>query len=177
MEKKIAAFEYLVFRLLEWQREMKGTDDNDISILKALKLLFFVSAVDTSITEDNTLLDNVFDNFVAMPFGHVESNVYDNIKRGRHRGSLEINNSFARFYPNFTSDLDIADKERIDSSIGKLKLKNENFINLSAFQLVDLSHRWYSWKSYFNKAQLVSSNSIRIPVSIIKNEEKFYSLN
>ena len=44
---KIAAFEYILYKLNEWYKENNPTQENDLSILKAMKLLFFVSGVDT----------------------------------------------------------------------------------------------------------------------------------
>ena len=52
---KIAAFEYVVYKLNEWYKENNPTQENDLSILKAMKLLFFVSGVD--------IANNLFDTF------------------------------------------------------------------------------------------------------------------
>jgi len=72
MDNKIDAFEYLVYQLQMWHEKESESNQNDLSVLKVLKLLFFVSAVDTKQDSENTLLDKVFTNFVAMPYGHVE---------------------------------------------------------------------------------------------------------
>src|SRR6218665_1686180 len=73
-------FEYVLHKLLEWHHEKTGREEpNDLGVLKSIKLLFFVSAAKTSIGNDNSLLDLVFDKFSAMPYGHVESEVYSEI--------------------------------------------------------------------------------------------------
>ena len=68
---KIVAFEYILYKLNEWYKENNPTQENDLSILKAMKLLFFVSVVDT----EKHLL-STFDNFQAWQYGHVEADVY-----------------------------------------------------------------------------------------------------
>lgn len=175
---KIEAFEYVLYKLDEWFIE-KNTSPavNDISILKALKLLFFVSAVDSLKDSQNTLLDVVFDNFVAMPYGHVESDVYSNIKNNSH-GNIIIDNktlfiSDASKIQAINTDI----KSKIDNSIIKLKHINSELINMSAFDLVELSHSWYSWRFYFAKAKKNNTNKESIPKEIIKCEEKIFFIN
>lgn len=74
MNIKIEAFKEVVMELLKWWLEgnpEKKIDDNDFSILKVMKLLFFVSGADI----ENHLFD-VFD-FQAWAYGHVEADIYD----------------------------------------------------------------------------------------------------
>lgn len=177
MEKlnKTGAFEYFVYKLIEWQKEVKKNDDpNDIGILKALKLLFFVSAVDTNKKTTHSLLDTTFSNFCALPFGHVESDVYNAIKN-KELDNLDINN-YTSVFKNKLVFEDKIIKQLIDSSIEKLKGYNENLITYSSFDLVELSHKWYSWKYFFSKAKKVGLFSTPIPIDFIKAEEKYYSL-
>ena len=174
------AFQYLMFRLIEWYKESYKTSSqpNDLSVLKSLKLLFFVSAVDTKIDKKNTLLDNnLFDKFVAMPFGHVESEIYTSIKNNEFE-QVEITNKLTTLKGNI-EDLKtpkhIADL--IDSSINSLKKINPRLINSSAFDLVELSHSWYSWKFYYKKATNASKHRESIPVKVIKSEVKNFHLS
>lgn len=174
MDKNLA-FEYFVSKLLVWYQEVNGDNgNNDLSTLKVLKLLFFASAVGTEKGQEDTLLDTTFDKFYAMPYGHVESEIYKTI-RNNELPNLEINNSSSTFrntvdYPN--CDL----KTKIDSSIEELKQENIDLISMSPFELVELSHTWYSWKFYFNKAKRNGSYSELIPTEIIKSEQKFFCL-
>ena len=178
-ELKINAFEYVLYKLDEWYKEKNTSSEehNDISILKALKLLFFISAVDSRKDSDETLLDVVFNNFVAMPYGHVESDVYSNIKNNSHN-NITIDNNKATI-TNLDKILELkADvKTKIDNSIIKLKGINAELINMSAFELVELSHSWYSWKIYFAKAKRNNTNRESIPNEIIKSEEKIFFIN
>ncbi|GGA87450.1 hypothetical protein GCM10008015_30130 [Flavobacterium palustre] len=177
-QKKIDAFEYLVFKLLEWNKSLNnGSENNDISVLKALKLLFFVSAVGTTKNSQNTLLDDVFDNIVAMPYGHVESDIYFAIKNKRLR-RISIDNTKTTILPDFeVTEINIDSRTKIDTSIGVLKTINPNLIKMNAFDLVELSHSWYSWRYFFAKAKKNYTLREFIPSEIIKAEEKFFHLN
>lgn len=173
---KISAFEYLLFKLVEWHKEVTGSDENDISVLKALKLLFFVSAVGTTKDSESTLMDDLFQNFVAMPYGHVESEIYDYIKNGS-LSNVIIDNSTTIIKDSF--DINNIDKEirsRIDEALFKLKSINKDLIKYSSFDLVDLSHSWYSWQFNYREARNKGNKSQRIEVLDIMSEEKIYQL-
>lgn len=180
MEKnnKILAFEYVLYKLVEWHKEVTGLEHNDISILKALKLLFFISAVEYDKETKATLLDIVFNKFVAMPYGHVETEIYDIVKNGELT-NVTIDTNETIIHDNFDPIQQVTDDIRsiIDKAIQVLKSLNNNLIEYTSFQLVDLSHSWYSWKYYFSKAQSSGVSSISIPSSVIKSEDKFYELS
>ncbi len=180
-ENKIFHFEFVLKKLLEWYEVSNaGKKENDLSVLKALKLLFFVAASNSE-KDSSELLENVFDNFVAMPYGHVESDVYTKIRNTQ--GSLNfyvINN----VKTNIKADVNISELENkidskykieIESAVNTLKRINPNLINLSAFELVDLSHAWYSWKMYHVPYRRGISSQ-KIPTDVIKKEDKIFSL-
>lgn len=171
---KKQAFEYLVFKLVKWYKSNHNSNINDLSILKVLKLTFFVSAVGTTRDTKDTLLDNVFDNYFAMPYGHVESDIYTSIRTGSLT-NVTINNRNSIIH----SDIELPSeklKKDIDNAVGALKASNPNIILASSFDLVDLSHSWYSWQYYYGLAKRQRVNSIPIPVSDIKEEEKIFML-
>lgn len=173
---KLRAFEYTLLRLTQWYSEVSPDGDNDISILKSLKLLFFVSAVDTTVDSTETLLDEVFDNFAALPLGHVESDVYAGIKEG---GLLYVaidNRTSAITNLEEIEKLPVRYKTKIDHSVFKLKKINYNLVRLSSFELVELSHKWYSWKKNILIAKSRGSSSQPIRVQEIKSEDKIYQL-
>ena len=68
---KIVAFEYVLYKLNEWYKDNNGEKENDLSILKVMKLLFFVSGVDTV-----EHLFGIFNRFQAWQYGHVEADLY-----------------------------------------------------------------------------------------------------
>src|SRR5690606_17498402 len=129
---------------------------------------------------ENTLL-NLFNNFYAMPYGHVESDIYNTI------GDLErfvVSNAALQIRQNFINDLsgsfttiDSQIKADIDNSIGSLRSKNIDLVNYSAIDLVDLSHTYFSWKCMFNIARAQDRYSEPIPAQLIKEEAKYFVLN
>lgn len=177
LPEKKQAFEYFVYQLQKWYIGKYGSfENNDFSILKVLKLLFFCSAIEAEKDKDDTLLDIAFDNFYAMPYGHVESDVYNAIRGGelsffkidRDKTTLKLSNIEDNNFTNLPSDIKI----KIDSSFKKLLEKNEKVLEMLPLDLVLLSHLWYSWRYYYNKAKERGTYSERIPNNIIKLENK-----
>ena len=176
-DSKTEAFEYVLFKLVEWyNEECNSTETNDISTLKALKLLFFVSSVNTVKESSGTLLDNPFNNFVAMPYGHVESDIYKDIKSSKFQNVVIRNNSTIVENTDFINKLNTETIVKIDKSINSLKSINKKLIELSAFELVELSHKWFSWKINYQKALQRGNFSHEISISEIKSEDKFYQI-
>jgi len=170
---KTLAFEYFVYKLYEWYENAVGdVNDNDFSTLKVLKLLFFCSAIDTEEKSEETLLDNPFDNFYAMPYGHVESDIYNSIRKDELKYfCIDNKKTIQKETPDF-SKLPIELKGKIDSSFERILEENGELFKMSPLELVELSHLWYSWKYYYSKAKQVGSFSAKIPKHIIKSEEK-----
>ena len=172
--RKIKAFEYLIYRLLEWANECKPkVNTTSFTRLKILKLLFLVSAC--SDKNGNDLLD-LFDAYYALPNGPVESDVYNSITADTliyysfKNFSIAKKNSF---------DIHIMDKtivKRIDNSIENLRAVNPNAIAYSAEQLVELTHRWNVWKSSNQIARLLGKGSYPMNTYLIRNSNKEFVL-
>lgn len=171
---KYNAFQHLIDELLNWYSQEKNIEKNDFSILKSLKLLFFVSAASTDLGEDS-LLNNIFNDFYALPYGHVESEIYDYIKNPKNNDRYTITKVKTIINQNIElPSIRLKDKKRIQDSVFILKHLNYNIIFMNHFELVELSHKWDSWKNnYVNKESL--SNSVKISISDIYNESKIYS--
>lgn len=175
-EQKIPYLEYLTILLLKWHNEITGSNSNDLSTLKVLKLLFFVSAVNTTRKSDNSILDKVFNNFVAMPYGHVESDVYSLIKNDEIE-NVKIDKDSSQIINDNILHYELLEYSNlIKKSLEDLKEINPNLIKASSFDLVDLSHSWYSWQLYYSKAREENVYSKPIPVIAIKGEEKIYKI-
>ncbi|OUJ68976.1 Panacea domain-containing protein [Hymenobacter crusticola] len=165
--KKWNMFSYLVTQLIAWSDEVNSVEQrNSLTKLKLIKLLFFVSAADQSNGPSNLLA--VFNNFYAMPYGHVESDIYNEIV---NRGILDY--SFANSMKLEASE---DDKRVIQSAVGYLRKQNNDLIKYTANELVDLSHEWHSWKSVYGIARTLGKYSMKIPVEVIEKERKFYHL-
>ena len=183
MEKK-EAFEYVLFKLTEWFKtthklgnNMDFNSSNDLSKLKIIKLHFFISAVNS---KNNTLLE-LFNNFYAMPYGHVESDIYKEINVLERftvsANSLNIKENYIETISNSFPNLDADTKAAVDTAVMVLEKENSDIINLSALDLVDISHTYFSWKYMFNIARVNDRYSEYIPTQLIKDETKYFSLN
>lgn len=175
---KTVAFEYFVDKLYSWYEHTVGNvQENDFSTLKVLKLLFFCSAIEAEEEDDDTLLDKPFDNFYAMPYGHVESDIYNSIRKYELKYyRIDNKKTIQNVTPDFiTLSPDI--KNRIDSSFDKLLEENSELFRMTPLELVELSHVWYSWKYYYSKAKQIGSFSAKIPNHIIKSEDKILFIN
>lgn len=180
---KILYFQYTLHKLMLWFKEVNGKEeDNDLSILKSLKLLFFVSAAKTTIDTNDSLVDNVFTSYVAMPYGHVEEDIYSAIQI--YRGNFDfffIDNAHTvrkkeRDISELVTLLNARHKQKIDESVDYLKSVNRNLISLPAFDLVELSHLWYSWRKNYNVAIKANLRKWEIAPEDIKTETKVYNL-
>jgi len=177
MTPKLKAFEYFVYKLTEWYKEAYQQNDievNDLSKLKIFKLHFFTTAISTS-TKDSGLL-GVFDKFYALPFGPVESEVYGSLSELTY---FDITSSALILKQPIDID-DISNtnqKQLIDLAIAKISKGYFNLIKASAFDLVELSHKWSCWKIVFDFAKRQNSRSWEIPHELIMNEsQKVFSV-
>ena len=176
---KIKAFEYVVKCLLDWHNN-NNVDENIKSYkafnkLKIFKLHFFVSAINADKNNDGLL--DIFNNFYALPFGHVESDIYDNLNNlemfSINASSLDVNEDISNYF----DDISPITRNKIDKAVQNLKSENPEIINYSAFELVELSHQWNSWKIIFNLARNQGKYSLKIPIELIKSEPKFFFIN
>ena len=174
-KEKLKAFEYLIFKLKDWYNEIDGFnfESNDFSKLKVLKLVFFSAAVNAD-KPTFSLLDN-FDNFYAMPYGHVESDIYKNFNS---LSLIKVNSAMTTINEdaNYFEDLDFIIKSKIENSIFALKTENNNLITYSAMELVELSHMHFSWSCSFDIAKQKGKLSQSIPKEMITFEKKFFYL-
>jgi uncharacterized phage-associated protein len=177
-DSKLKYFEYFLSILLD---KSDKKESNDFSILKVQKLLFLTVAIDSGKDKDNVLINEIFDNFVAMPYGHVESDIYSAIRHKQFEfftitsSKTELNRD-KKFDVN-TLGLDAAKRNSIDLAIEKLLNENESLLKESPFNLVELSHQYKSWRKYFREANLMGINSLPIPSVEIIEEEKYFHLN
>ena len=175
--KKLRYFEYTVQKLVEWYNEtgsLLSNQSNDFNKLKVLKLHFFVSAISSN--ENDLGLLKIFDKFCAMPYGHVESQVYDNLKHSIIQISRNGIENLAELQNIDFPDVEENIKDQINEAISKLKDANPSLINYSPFMLVDLSHAWSSWRTMYRLAKQLGKSSIAIPTHMIQREEKMYAL-
>lgn len=163
---KIEVFEEILFHLNEWYKEQNPNKENDLSILKTMKLLFFVSGADAK-----SHLFDVFDKFQAWQYGHVEADIYNaySERSGNFDNFTLDRNSliFEEGYKPEGSSL----SEKIKENIQILKDKNPDLISYEAFRLVDISHSYLSWDIYYNK---LNKRYEDMETEMLRYEPKYY---
>ncbi|WP_053003822.1 hypothetical protein [Sphingobacterium sp. Ag1] len=169
---KVLLTKFMLLEFSKWFSEFKPIESNDLSILKALKLIFFACSITSS--KDNSLLKNGF-NFVAMPLGHVETDIYDAYKGKQFGGVIDVTgvSNIDLLHTDFGS-LSDALKAAAISAILALKAENKKLILESPSNLVELSHKYSSWINNFRKAKNIGQLSWPIPSNEIIDEEKYY---
>lgn len=176
---KNICFEYILYNIINWYKELRPKDSDLLTLtrLKVLKLLFFISAI--SEDEKSDLLD-VFDNFWAMQHGPVESDIYNSMVNDKflcYSFKLKQNVTIKREFDikEYKAALENY-KERIDNSLEILKKKNSKLVDCSAFDLVEISHKWNSWKLAMQIAELSGKGSEKMNIIDIRSNIKYYSL-
>lgn len=184
---KIRMFEYAIFKLVEWFKEIEPQKSVTLhfSRLVSLKLLFFISAIkrspdicnqaNTQETNESSDLLDIYENFYAMQYGPVEIDIYTAIVTRQTQNYIFGNHSL-KGAPNInvfnclTQNL----KNRIDESITRLRELNPNIVSYTPFQLVELSHKWDAWQNAMAAAELFGRGRERMSVESIRKSRQFY---
>lgn len=170
---KIACFEFMMDELVAWVIKLGGDPKTELNLLKVIKLNFFIAAASSSEGEKGLL--EVFDNFHAMPYGHVESSVYDAVKGIPGLSKYSLKGGSIEWNQN-SIHLDILSQNRIKDSILKIRSIDDKFVLKSGAYLVDLSHTWHSWRLFYSLAKSMDKKSMKIPIEVIQRETKIFSL-
>lgn len=170
---KIDSFEYVISKLLSWYKEISKKDDlSSFTKLKLQKLLFLLSAVNA--TEQDRYLLNIFDNFYAMRHGPVESDIYNAMVENKfpHISFMQRNMTLKQI--DFEINISEVYKKMIDCAINQLKEKNNQLVVYPASVLVDITHKWKSWKDAMDIAITLGKGSEKIETLNICNDIKIF---
>ena len=179
---KILAFEYLVYRLIEWYREaISSTEDipSHFSRLSVLKLLFLISAIKDENTEGRSDLLEIFNQFCAMQYGPVETDIYTAIVKGYtkiykfNNRTIEISeqkDSISSIFTSLPNEL----RSSIDNAIRLLRDKNPQIISYPATKLVNITHKWQSWQNAMWMADISGARQFPMTVESIRKDTPYY---
>ena len=178
---KILCFEYILHKLLERHAKMcPNLDAKKIlasyTRLKALKLLFFISAVKATATDKGLL--RIFGNFYAMEHGPVESDIYDAMTHGKTNIYNFSSRESELIRPVEQTDfctIKNEDKLLINDSISLLLQENPNILNAGPFKLVGITHKWLSWKLAIRMATALHKRCEKMKVENIMKDVKYFS--
>lgn len=152
-------------------------DTNDLSISKATRLLFFVASCNTRPNKKSYLIEDVFDNFNAVAFGHTESDVLKSIFQGNLR-FFDIDNrnttrkaSLKEIIPKIRDRNKHIIIGEILESFDYLQRRNNYLITYTGSELIEISQDYFSHKKFYVKGEMRKINP-----EVIKNEMKFFHL-
>lgn len=165
---KVYAFDYMLTLFDQWiSSESNGEKClAGMTRLSALKLLFLASANKTD--SGNDLLDT-FNEFYAMPYGPVESDIYNAIRDDK-LPSYKVLDTSIKKKNHAELKYDIKEYSSVKTAVEKLKDRNNELISYRASKLVDITHKWESWKNAFDFAQFMGINSYKMTVKSIRDD-------
>ena len=169
---KIFAFDYMLSLFEQWYKDegKESMNFQNCSKLSVLKLLFLTAAPKREGARD--LLD-VFNNFHALPYGPVESDIYNAIQDNRLPSYIVTERSIIK-KENVILPYKIEDYTQIKDAVNTLKEKNEHLILLNAFSLVEITHKWESWRQSITFARLMEMSSYKMTIESIRNDRNKY---
>ena len=176
--KKLKCFEYLVRKWIEWYKNVSNNhdiSDAEFTRLKLQKLLFLSSAINA--TKDNEDLLSVFNDFYAMQYGPVESEIYNAMMKNEFT-KLSFTERCMIVQGDITGieqDIDKSIVEMIDNAIIQLISRNEQLIKYPAFKLVEITHKWKSWQDAYDIANALGNGSERMLVNNILCDTKYFA--
>lgn len=178
MANSIEIFKNIVFHLRDYCIKKSGitidkfNETNDFTILKLIKLHFFVIAINCE--KDDELLK--INEFWAMPYGPVETNVYDRIRRNKNFNEFILSNEKLIFLDN-KPKIDVQIENKIIESIDLLLEIEPRILFADAGTLVELTHKWNCWKKNYSLARAKNTYSSIIPKEDIINDIKVVNLD
>lgn len=178
MATPIEIFKNIVFQLRDQYIEKAGINIdkfqelNDFSVLKLIKLHFFVISINSE--NDSYLLKQ--NEFWAMPYGPVETNIYSQIKLNKNFTEFTLSNDKIKFKLE-KPDIDLEIEKKISQSINILFDLEPRLLFSDAGTLVDLTHKWNCWRKNYLLARAKNTYSSIIPKEDIINDIKIVNLD
>lgn len=166
---KIEAFDYMLHLFEEWRDNHETIKGKPFPKLTAMKLLFLAAAPKEEGGDD--LLD-IFDNFYAMPYGPVESDIYNAIQEDK-LPSFSV--KYRSIEPREGAEPYNAKRyngklyHRVRNAVNDLKEKNEKLVLLNAF-------RWSSWSRAMDFAEFMKQLSAKMSIDSIRDSSKIFDL-
>ena len=167
---KIEAFDYMLHLFEEWRDNHETIKGKPVPKLTAMKLLFLAAAPKKDGGDD--LLD-IFDNFYAMPYGPVESDVYNAMCEDK-LPSFSV--KYRSIEPREGAEPYNAKRYNDKFYVNDLREKNEKLVLLNAFELVEITHRWSSWDRAMDFAEFMEQMSAKMSIDSIRDSSKIFDL-
>ena len=137
-----------------------------LSKLLVLKLLFLIAAPKKNDGPD--LLD-IFNNFHALPYGPVESDIYNAILHNKIPSYFIKDRSVEVREKKVYDDKDSMCIE-IKNALDDLRNINPSIISLNSFELVEITHKWDSWYKSMKFAEFMGRSSAKMLTESIRSD-------
>lgn len=163
---KYELFEYLVYLLEQWKNEIHATEI--LTKLRLQKILFFAAAINVT-DEVHPLLD-IFDKFYAMPYGPVELQIYERMKKNEFKHikfkGIECQTNFQNFD---VSSINAKNRQDIDYAVQSLKGVGFDYLSAPVYTLVEITHKWSAWRIAMDISKISGSLQERMTTEDICN--------
>lgn len=150
------AFEYFVICLDKWRKDVNPSLCHPFTKLQLHKLLFLASSIGAFV-DSHPMLD-VFNKFYALQYGPVEIDIYHMmVNNGFTNIQFKGNDCVITNSSDIIENVEINYKTTIDAAIESLRNKNENYVIIPPFQLVEITHGWTVWQVANSLASIFDS--------------------
>lgn len=176
MDKNLL-FEYLVFRLDEWKKDIEKRNEKvpAFTKLRLQKILFLVCA--WNVENTNRKLLNIFNQFYALPYGPVEIDIYDAMKNNKIFQHISFNGNeciYSKFEPSVFISISSRSRKWIDEAVDNFIKNDRKYLTMPVFDLVELTHKWTVWQIAMQYAKLCGHNREKMTSLEIIESKKCY---
>jgi len=156
LELKIKAFEYILYKLKQWNNDFKENEKTRLLTKKQhLALLFIVCMANKD--DDRTIIFSIFDNFFALEEGIIEKDIWDNYN------DIVMPETLPSRYEGIPYNI-------INDSIDHLKSLNKRIIHHPEKSLIDFTKGHLSWLIFTeSKTQKIATEHLIHEKSVYAN--------
>lgn len=176
MEKNLL-FEYLVFRLDEWKKDIeKGNEKvHAFTKLRLQKILFLVCA--WNVDNKNPKLLDIFNQFYALPYGPVEIDIYEAMKNNQTFRHISFNGNecmYSKIESSMFTSISSLHRQWINEAVDDFIKNDRKYLTMPVFNLVDITHRWSAWQIAMQYAKLCGHSREKMTSLEIIESKKCY---
>lgn len=163
-------FEYLVFRLDEWKKNIEKRNEKvpAFTKLRLQKILFLVCA--WNVENTNRKLLNIFNQFYALPYGPVEIDIYDAMKNNKIFQHISFNGNeciYCKLESAMFASISSVHRKWIDEAMDDFVKNDRKYLTMPVFDLVDITHRWSAWRITMDIATFLGKKIEKMSVKSI----------
>lgn len=154
---KILVFEYLVYRLDKWKKDIEKTGKivPSFTKLRLQKILFLVCA--WNVDNKNPKLLDIFNQFYALPYGPVEIDIYEAMKNNQTFQHISFNGNecmYSNIESSMFTSISSLHRQWINEAVDDFIKNDRRYLTMPVFDLVDITHRWSAWQIAMQYAKL-----------------------